>query len=221
MSDNYPIFELYQKYISPSSTAVDIGANIGMHSLVMASLCGIRDVYAFEPSKNIYARLLENIRANRLDNVLAINQAVGNEKGEIGFEDNSRSTNIGTSHIDRLLPKKVPINRLDDEIPEANKISLLKIDVEGFERDVLKGAAHILARHKPAVVLEFNPENYSMTELLQTIPYKVNVYVVRNNLYTESEQIVKGNRVIVDIQKERNILILPVDTDLPEPNDHD
>ena len=56
---------------------------------------------------------------------------------------------------------------------------------------------------------------------MQTIPYKVNVYVVRNNLYTESEQIVRDNRIIADIQNERNILILPVDTNLPDPNDPD
>lgn len=212
ISGNYPIFELYKKYIRPDSTAVDIGANVGIHSLVMGVLCGNEGkVYSFEPSKAIFRRLLENVQYNRLDNIIPINKAIGNEKGGIGFDDHSQNANIGTSHVNRSLTTHVPISTLDIEIPETNKISLLKIDVEGFEIDVLKGAANILSNHHPVIVLEFNPQDYSMSEILKNIPYEVNVYVIRDNLYARSESVVQANRLLNTPQKECNLIILPTD----------
>ena len=156
------------KYLRPGDVAVDIGANIGNLALIAASMVrpGGR-VIAVEPHPRIFNFLKTNLVDNAATNVVAHNVAVGAETGEVKFTNRHSDDMNGVSTTGDLV---VPVKRLDDLLADVNKISLLKIDVEGYELFVVKGARETLAR-TDCVYFEsfepvFNTFGYSTRDLL-------------------------------------------------------
>lgn len=134
---------------------LDVGANIGNHSLFLSVLCGARKVVAFEPIKDTYEILVKNVEINELQNVITpINAAVGeyNSHGKIAKMNLS---NIGTTRIDYSEDGDIQVISLDSFKEIENEIiSLIKIDVEGFEKNVIKGALSIIEKHHPIILVE-------------------------------------------------------------------
>ncbi|MFQ5470931.1 MAG: FkbM family methyltransferase [Gammaproteobacteria bacterium] len=211
LSDNPTHFDLYSKYVQPSSIAVDVGANVGIHSLVMSRCVGATGaVYSYEPSKTIFERLSRNVLVNDTGNIVVNNVAVGHHSGEIGFADHSNGSNIGISHIDEASSLKVPLVTLDDHLEGVGRIGFIKIDVEGYELDVIKGAQKILEEFRPVLVMEFNAERYDLTELLAALPYDAEIYIIPETYYDKLEKLAE-----VDIRQsgycsQCNLLVLPV-----------
>ena len=190
-SDNLPIFDVYKRHVRPGSATVDVGANVGIHSLIMANLVGTGGkVHAYEPAPSIFERLLRNIQFNQCSNINARNVAASNQICAIGFADVSDRANIGQSHVDPSATTTVQSVTLDSELMREDSISLIKVDVEGHELEVLKGAQEILSVHRPAVVLEFNGESYSITDLCRSFPYPIDVFRIPSTYY---ERIVRLN----------------------------
>ena len=149
-----------------SGVALDIGANIGMTALVLAALAPAGRVLAVEPSPRTAQALRETLALNGMDGRVEVEQcAVSAAPGEAqfhfdaGHSAGSKLVNEGT--MDRAsigAPVTVPVTTLD-ALAEAHgleRLDLVKVDVEGFEGDVLDGAAATIARHRPAFILEFN-----------------------------------------------------------------
>lgn len=129
----------------------DIGGNIGYHATAFASAAHAQ-VHSFEPNPLNYAMLREN--TNHLRNVTLHRMAVSDRNGQTLVEsfDPSVSTNFGEIHIEQSTGIPVDCARLDDlTLPPP---ALIKVDVEGFEWEVLSGAAGILARRRPVVYYE-------------------------------------------------------------------
>ena len=123
----------------------DIGANVGAYSL-LAAAAGVRDVRGFEPSSatmNLYSR---NIHLNGLADVVhAYRVALGETAGEAKISLNDGTMNHLLPQAEaRIASESVPVQRLDD-VFSGDAPSFLKIDVEGFEPEVLRGAASTLA----------------------------------------------------------------------------
>lgn len=141
-------------------TMVDVGANIGVTSLIAA--LSTERVIAFEPLADPFDCLCATIRANNLTNVEPIRAAVGASAGEVSFFSSSRST--AANHIvtaDTLshgVDVTTPMLSLDDftDQRELSRVDFLKIDVEGFEIDVLTGAAKTIEKYQPTALVEFN-----------------------------------------------------------------
>ncbi len=143
-SDNLTIFQLYEKYIPTGSCAIDIGGNIGMHAIVMSKLVGKQGkVYSYEPSPAIFHRLEQNALLNHSDNLVLRHTALGSEEGAIGFVDCADQVNIGISHVDEMSENQVPITTIDIDLADVMNISLIKLDVEGHELEVLKGGGAV------------------------------------------------------------------------------
>lgn len=153
--------KLFGTVANDSQVILDIGANIGCTALFFADLSEF--VYAFEPSPTTFSFLEKNILRSGLKNVFVQNIGLGEVAGESvltfapsnrsgGFVSNQTQASIG--HI----TEKIVIRQLDEVVDSLNlpKIDFIKIDVEGFEGHVLRGAAKTLSFYKPVVILELN-----------------------------------------------------------------
>lgn len=139
----------------PGGTYVDVGANIGLASLLISELAPSAKVIAFEPIPKTFEYLVENIRRNGCEAKISAHRvAVGRQSGSIRFsqEDNSAINHI-TSEEGGV---EVPLTSIDTFFRKGPDIDFLKIDVEGFEDQVLEGARASLFRCRPIVFLEFN-----------------------------------------------------------------
>ena len=141
--------------IDPTSCALDIGANIGNHTLFFAEY--FKHVFAFEPNPRAYKLLEFNVFSR---NISALNYGLSDKNSMMRFQVSA--ANIGGSKIlennDDAIDGEVinvEVRCLDDlvEMADAN-ISLIKIDVEGHELSVLKGARGIIERDDPIIPFE-------------------------------------------------------------------
>jgi len=145
--------------IPPGATVVDIGANIGVHARFLSQLCGNSGrVYAFEPSPTNFARLKANVASCR--NVTAVHAAVGLKSGTIGLFL-SDALNVDHRTYDDGNGRErveVPLISLDEYLRPGTVVDFLKIDVQGYEDSVLRGAARVL-QENPDIkgVIEFWP----------------------------------------------------------------
>jgi FkbM family methyltransferase len=143
--------------LRPGDLFVDIGANIGSYTL-LASATQAR-VICFEPVPDTFEALLDNIHLNRLTHrVDARNQAVGREAGDLEMIADQDTTNQALVPGSRYAGKslRVPMVTLDAALQGAIP-KLIKIDVEGFETEVIAGAARTLAASGlRALILELN-----------------------------------------------------------------
>lgn len=159
------ILEDLSRFISADTVVMDVGANIGNHSVFFGRVCGAKKVYAFEPIKNTFDILKKNIEINDLtENVELFNCALGRERGRatIGHYDRS---NIGGTTVIEDINGGISVKSIDElEIP--NKVDFVKIDVEGFEFNVLEGGKKRLERDKPIIFIEVWDENKDRVNLL-------------------------------------------------------
>jgi FkbM family methyltransferase len=131
---------------------VDVGANIGVFSLNQVMMKHAEQVIAFEPSPEVFSRLAKNIEINGIKSVQVVNAAVGDESGNLSFAEGQISAN---GRVSEAGPLKVPCVRLDDELRDVPSIDILKIDTEGYEIHVLRGASETL-RKTERIALELH-----------------------------------------------------------------
>ena len=151
--------------IQPDDTAVDVGSNFGWFATHMANQC--QHVVCFEPAKRIRGILEENVTLNNFKNVSVRPFAIGSQPGEVSFVvegDAARESALGYVSsepvVDQQNAEIVKVVRLDDELEAfENKISLMKVDCEGFEHEAFKGSSKIfLWEHPPVIITEANRE---------------------------------------------------------------
>lgn len=136
---------------------VDVGANVGSYAVLAAGVCGAR-VLALEPVASTFARLRRNIDANGLaERIDAHRVAAADRPGSVRFIVDSDTTNrIADDDDAPARTDEVPCARLDDLIG-ADVPQLIKIDVEGHESGVLRGASRVLAdRDLRALIVELS-----------------------------------------------------------------
>lgn len=159
-----PTVRFIRSYLKAGDVAVDVGAQIGYLTLVMATADGgTTSVYSFEPEKNNIARFLRNMELNNLKNVTLLPKAASEHPGTIRLYL-SADANAGTHSTvfvegnvsERFI--EIPCTTIDLEMDQqqVNRLDLMKIDVEGGEIDVLHGASETLQRFHPVVIAELS-----------------------------------------------------------------
>jgi len=147
--------KILRQYISPKSVIIDIGANIGNHLVFFGKFCNASKIIAFEPNPILFPILERNIVLNQLDKKTTIHQvAIGSQKGKgvlLGDNDNKDPSYTNKS-LEINSEGEIKIAPLDDLVHD--KVDLLKIDVEGLELEVLKGASQIILRDRPIIFIE-------------------------------------------------------------------
>ena len=163
------------KYLKKEGIFIDVGANIGYITVIAAGIVGKKgEVYSFEPIPRYFKRLQKVALTNKEFNINTYNFALGNTIGvaEINLPE---VNNIGNNSMVPGLIKdqeikeivKINVRRLDDFILNENlkKISLIKIDVEGYEFEVLKGLTKFFEQEKenlPPIIVEITPRAYEL-----------------------------------------------------------
>ena len=134
-------------------TFLDIGANIGNHSLYFLLECGAKFAYCFEPAKETFDILKKNMEINHLEyRTKLFNAGVGASSGNASI---SMSKEKNTAYTQITLNEEGDVQVISiDELEIKEKINFIKVDVEGFEVEVLKGMAKTLKRDKPIMMIE-------------------------------------------------------------------
>lgn len=150
----------FRRYLRPGDVVVDVGANFGLTALAAFSVVGSSgQVHAFEPHPRIFSFLVGNIELNGAERVITpYNLAIGDREGAVLITDERADDQNSVSPDGTGLP--VPMSTLDRAASTLPQIALLKIDVEGYEQFVLRGATDTLTR-TACVYFESSAENFA------------------------------------------------------------
>jgi FkbM family methyltransferase len=169
--DNYePELDYLERALSPGKVFVDAGANYGIYSLLASNLVGAAGrVISFEPSTRAFRVLKRNIALNGFKNVLAFSLALTQESGKrLLYHDVA----IGCDTLGRCPPsqvgsEEVVTESLDDVLRRASidRVDVIKMDVQGAEELVLRGACNTLSSAHPVVIFEVWPEGAALLGL--------------------------------------------------------
>jgi len=162
---------LIQKYLRPGNVFIDVGANVGMHTLAAArAMKGQGKIIAFEPFEPTMRMLEKSIWMNGFSSMTEIHQAaVSNAAGRqqlfIGATSGHHSLfALEPSPNNAQGPVEVPLVRLDSVIAAGQRIDLMKIDAEGAELEVIEGAVSLIADNPEiALIVEFGPSHLRRT----------------------------------------------------------
>jgi FkbM family methyltransferase len=151
-------------------TAVDVGAHCGFYSVLLSRL--FRKVLAFEPSDYQHSLLLQNLECNHCDNVEPVPKAVGREARDETLYVTGKSGGTNTlvppdSDHPPLLTYSVAVEKLDAF--NLRYLDFMKVDVEGYEAEVLLGGIETLERCRPTLLLESNLGSKSRARALQIL----------------------------------------------------
>lgn len=156
-------FAFLDKFLRPGMTFVDVGANEGIYSIFAASCVGRGGVvWAFEPSARELERLQRNRESNDLDfRIFPVGLSDTNGTAELLVAEDSHGGlntlgGIAYAGVAEARRESIPLRRLDDVIAEnaPARVDIIKIDVEGAELQVLRGAAESLRRYRPLLLFE-------------------------------------------------------------------
>lgn len=182
--------------VDPGSLALDVGANIGVHTLALARAVGPAGrVISLEPQRHCHQVLCANVVNNGLTNVECIRAAAGRSSGLCNIPDIPPQTrmNFGAATIatDSAAPESVEVHliALDDLKLPGQPCSFIKVDAEGYEIEVLKGADRLIRNHRPALYVEAHSEenlrdlNHLMSQYQDYAIYAHHTFFFRKNNY--------------------------------------
>lgn len=153
---------IVRRLVQPGQTVADIGANVGIMTLLLSKLVGVSGkVHAFEPNPYLSDLLQETLRRNAVLNTILYEMGLGSTTGEMELSVPKGNLGMGSliraSLGDNDQIYRVPINTLDQVCNKnCDRLDLIKIDVEGFEHQVFEGGRSTFSRFRPVVVLEEN-----------------------------------------------------------------
>lgn len=145
--------------LKAGDTFIDVGANIGLWTLVAARSVGISGkVYSFEPNPSTYQKLKDNVLLNNVKTIVESKQAAVSDTSGSVFFNCAAEHNVSSIADSKAIASdtiSVPSIKLDALLGDQ-RIDGIKIDTEGYELSVLKGAANLLTKQRPFLIVEFN-----------------------------------------------------------------
>ncbi len=145
-------------------------------------------VWAFEPNPASYRCALITTLINDLRNVTLSNAGLGSEEGQLPMQVSKGASNkvldVSPTSTDSSNAILVPIVRIDDVVPDDRRVTILHLDVEGFEKPALRGAMATIERNKPILILERIPHEGWLDEELVALGYKYAGTVHANTIFS-------------------------------------
>lgn len=155
--------EVMKKEVTPGMNIIDAGANIGYYVLLESQKAD--KVYALEPNPNSFRILKRNVQLNKRKNVLLKNIAVGDKTGTISFVlDESWNLSRVLKPGEKISTGKINKVRIEtlDKLFKGKKIDLIRMDVEGYELNILQGAVSLIKSNpKIKIFLEFHADMFN------------------------------------------------------------
>ena len=185
------IFKKLESLITPNSIVLDLGSNFGQMSILWSKCKPGVEVYAFEASKFIYEILDKNVKLNSAK-VKTFNVLIGNETNKqisIKKSQLNENTTYGTNKIETISindHNQRDLDKIDtmkiDDISFNKNISAMKIDVQGYDLEALKGAEKTINKYKMPIIFEYEEKfekdfNYTFKDFENFI-YKINYKIV-------------------------------------------
>jgi len=191
--------------LKPGGIMLDIGANIGWYSIVMAKECGL-EVFAFEPHPFNFSMLRENIRINNASNIHAYQNAIAEKEGRMKLHV-YKSYNMGrhslVNHGKTGLFHEVEAISIDGFMAKQGldkaPVEMFKIDIEGFEMAALRGAATTLSRTRyvfsefsPAIMRSISESSVEYVDLMKDLGFSGYIIQHENSAIPVSYETLKG-----------------------------
>ena len=192
------VYETAIKYVKDDTIVLDIGANFGQLSILLSKCKKDVEVYSFEASKYIFEILKKNVQINKA-NVKLFHNLVGNETEQELFIKKlniSKFNTYGSNMIEKtelrnensLNIEKINSIRIDDVFFDK-KISFMKIDVQGYDLEVLKGSKRTIMKHQMPIIFEYEEDfakdfNYtfkSFENFIDEINYEISTQIDKSN----------------------------------------
>lgn len=168
-------------FIRADGMVIDVGANIGVHTVHFAACARLGNVICFEPARSTFEHLLRNVR--HLSNVIPLNLALSDstelrpffvaaDNAYSGLKDTNRKAISHQESVACLKGDDILLTMLKNA-----RVDLVKIDVEGFETEVLRGMTQFIIAHKPVIFCEIfggkrsNPDPESTVRLCVSLGY--------------------------------------------------
>lgn len=208
---------LFEQICKDTDVVIEVGANIGTHTLLLSKLVGDKGaILAFEPQRIVFQTLCANIALNSISNVHTFHMAASSEEGFITIPDLdfSKSNNFGGVSLTNIKRgTTVQKIKLDSFLNSINRLKLLKIDVEGMESDVISGSTQLINKFKPIIYIENDRVENSekLIDLIKSLDYKLYWHLPKlfneDNFYKDKENIFNN---IVSV----NMLCVPKDSNI-------
>lgn len=203
---------IFQRFLKENMTMVDVGANIGFYSLIASKYLKESElkIFSFEPSLSTFNILSKNLTLNKSSNVKTFNIGIGekDEENILFLNQNKgdaenfiipneiKSETLFESNFEKILIKTLD-NFYENKI--LTNVDFVKIDTEGYEYFVLKGAKKLIQANKNIVILlectkegteRVGVNQYMVYDLLKS--YGLNIYVIKNNEWVSDIELVKS-----------------------------
>ena len=162
ISDRDPISHLFVSYLREGDNVLDVGANVGYHTVLASKIVGPRGkVFSFEASPMVGVQL-KVTESNINNNVRVFNLAVSDSLATLTFYTEIGGHTGRSSLLQHVASEsqanQVPAIPLDSMLPDLPNITLVKLDIEGAEMRALRGMRNLLSRDKPGVLLELTEQ---------------------------------------------------------------
>lgn len=183
---------IIQKCLRPNDVFIDVGSSMGLMSLTASLIVGNAGlVLAFEPDERRFSNLLNSIHVNKRKNIKSFNIGLGQHNEIVALYKNRHSPSM-VKMVEGEVYEKVEIDALDHIIEKHNipQVKFLKIDVEGFELDVLKGSKKLLSKsNAPILCIEYfieREKNQDSSENIFDFIKNINNYTCYQCIHTSN-----------------------------------
>jgi len=186
--------KLVSKILKKDMTCLDIGSNIGYYVMLEKKILGdTGKIIALEPSPENFKYLTKNVQRTNSTNIELHNIAAGNVRGKLDFFMYDGESNSGHIVPDNSFKNasgkiiQVPVTPIDILVKDLNinKLDFLRMDVEGYEFEILKGMLNTLEKYRPIIQIEVhrsimgNENTKKFFEILQKLDYEIKSYIPR------------------------------------------
>lgn len=189
------VCRLLKEYIKPGNTCIDIGANVGTNTLLMAKLAGPKgSVYAFEPNPGYFQRLKENLALNDFENVHTLMKGIDTQAGQaklfVAGGPVKTASMVDYSDQPGAIQCTIELTSADECLGDLKRCDFIKIDVDGIEGRIMQSCAKVLEKFRPVVLFEYCESAWSKAEWsfsktadqFQALNYRLHQVDLRGNL---------------------------------------